>query len=530
MRWTMLLLLGVAACDQTTSPVAMEPEPASVTWTRSAIAPASVPTLPTVIAEVNGGGLAVEDVDGDGDEDLLVARPGTMNTPGTLTLYRNQGRGTFAADPAVGLEPVQGWLTGLATADFDQDGQLDVVVGRLGTDLLLRGTPDGFSEPTELPGSGWTTSMAAADLDGDGDCDLVRVRYLDFDPSAPPPAATYKGIEVLGGPHGLTAEGDDILWNEPGGFRSEALSGSPSYGLNVQVLDLNGDGQLDILVGNDSQANHAYLRQGNGWVERAAAIGLAGNGDGMGQATMGMAVSEFNGDGQPDLFSTNFSADTNTFLESVGDGFFADRTAVRGLGVNSRPLLGWSAQFGDIDLDGDEDLLFVNGHVYPQATPSTMGSAWEQPVVLMHRSSNRFVRNDTFPSPPEQGRLAVLFDADGDQDLDVITVTRDGAVNLTTATTLPKQGQGCTIRFPDHFRGRRVQITSGKTTKTIQVRWIPSGGGFQSSSPPAVHASVPNGPIVVQVDGLPARTYEIASEPRSRSVIWDTSSTTKSTP
>ncbi len=527
MRWTTLLLLVLSACEQSTPPVAGQPEPNIVTWTRSEIAPASITTLPTVIAEVNGGGLAVEDVDGDGDEDLLVATPGTMNTSGTLRLYRNQGRGQFLADPAMGFEGVQGWLTGLATADFDQDGHLDVVVGRLGTDLFLRGTPEGFSPPTELPGLGWTTSMAAADLDGDGDCDLLRVRYLEFDPIAPPPPATYKGIEVLGGPHGLTAEGDDILWNEPAGFRSEPLSGSPSYGLNAQVLDLNGDGQLDVLVGNDSQGNHAYLRQDDGWVERGAAIGLAGNGDGMGQATMGMAASDFNGDGQPDLFSTNFSADTNTFLESVGDGFFADRTAVRGLGVNSRPLLGWSAQFGDVDLDGDEDLLFVNGHVYPQATPNTMGSAWAQPAVLMLRSFNRFVRDETFPSPDEQGRLAVLFDADGDHDLDVVTVTRDGAVNLTTAATPSKRGQGCTMRFPDILRGRRVQITSGETT---QVRWIPSGGGFQSSSPPVVHARVPSGSVVVQVDGLPAQTYEVASDPRSRSVIWDTSSTTKSTP
>ena len=527
MRWTTLLLLVLSACEQSTPPIAGQPEPNIVTWTRSEIATASITTLPTVIAEVNGGGLAVEDVDGDGDEDLLVATPGTMNTLGTLRLYRNQGRSQFLADPAMGFEGVQGWLTGLATADFDQDGHLDVVVGRLGTDLFLRGTPEGFSPPTELPGLGWTTSMAAADLDGDGDCDLLRVRYLEFDPIAPPPPATYKGIEVLGGPHGLTAEGDDILWNEPAGFRSEPLSGSPSYGLNAQVLDLNGDGQLDVLVGNDSQGNHAYLRQEDGWVERGAAIGLAGNGDGMGQATMGMAASDFNGDGQPDLFSTNFSADTNTFLESVGDGFFADRTAVRGLGVNSRPLLGWSAQFGDVDLDGDEDLLFVNGHVYPQATPNTMGSAWAQPAVLMLRSFNRFVRDETFPSPDEQGRLAVLFDADGDHDLDVVTVTRDGAVNLTTAATLSKRGQGCTMRFPDILRGRRVQITSGETT---QVRWIPSGGGFQSSSPPVVHARVPSGSVVVQVDGLPAQTYEIASDPRSRSVIWDTSSTTKSTP
>ena len=112
MRWTTLLLLVLSACEQSTPPVAGQPEPNIVTWTRSEIAPASITTLPTVIAEVNGGGLAVEDVDGDGDEDLLVATPGTMNTSGTLRLYRNQGRGQFLADPAMGFEGVQGWLTG----------------------------------------------------------------------------------------------------------------------------------------------------------------------------------------------------------------------------------------------------------------------------------------------------------------------------------------------------------------------------------------------------------------------------------
>ncbi|RPG08069.1 MAG: hypothetical protein CBB84_007995, partial [Phycisphaera sp. TMED24] len=68
MRWATLLLVILAACDQSTAPVATAPEPAAVVWTRSTIAPASITTLPTVIAEVNGGGLAVEDVDGDGDE------------------------------------------------------------------------------------------------------------------------------------------------------------------------------------------------------------------------------------------------------------------------------------------------------------------------------------------------------------------------------------------------------------------------------------------------------------------------------
>ena len=526
MNWKMLLLLGLCSCEQPT-PRPAEVNSGGVSWLRTSIALKGLTSLPTVIAEVNGGGLAVDDFDHDGDDDLIVATPGTMTTSGILNFYRSNGNGTFAADTPSTFAEATGWLTGLATADFDQDGHLDLVVGRIGTDLLFQGAPNGFATPIELPGDGWTTSIAAADLDGDGDTDLVRVRYLVFDPNDPPPPSTYKGIKVLGGPHGLVAEGDDILWNEPEGFRTEPLSGKPSFGLNVQVLDLNADGRLDVLIGNDSQGNHAYFRTDNAWRERAAAVGLAGNGDGMGQATMGMAVSDFNNDGQPDLFSTNFSADTNTLLESVGNGFFADRTAVRGLGVNSRPLLGWSAQFGDVDLDGDEDLLFVNGHVYPQATPNTMGSAWEQPTIMMRRDRNRFVRDESFSSASEQGRLAVLFDADGDHDLDLVTVSRDGAVTLHTAKPSAEAGRGCTIRFPDEFRGRRVQIFAGKSS---HVRWVPSGGGFQSSSPPVVHVCVPDGPLEIKPDGVAKQVYTVDSNARSRSVIWDTSSTTNSTP
>ena len=76
----------------------------------------------------------------------------------------------------------------------------------------------------------------------------------------------------------------------------------------------------------------------------------------------------------------------------------------------------------------------------------------------------------------------MLFDADGDQDLDVVTVTRDGAVNLTTATSLPQEGQGCTIRFPDNLRANASKSLGQEPQDHPSAR-IPSGGGFQSSSP-----------------------------------------------
>ena len=292
---------------------------------------------------------------------------------------------------------------------------------------------------------------------------------------------------------------------------------------NVQVLDLNGDEQLDILVGNDSQANHAYsvktkagssVRPPLAW--RATATAWAKPPWAWRSRTTTETANR--------ISSAPTTPPTPTPSWRVSGWLFADRTAVRGLGVNSRPAR-LVHEIGDVDLDSDEDLLFVNGHVYPQATPSTMGSAWAQPMVLMDQSQTVCAGRD-LPQPPEQGRLAVLFDADGDQDLDVVTVTRDGAVNLTAAIPAPRRTR-MHDSLPRQLAGPTRPNHLGRTPRPSSAGSLPAAASVVQPRGARPRA---RGSVVVQVDGLPGETCEIASDPRSRSVIWDTSSTTNSTP
>ena len=214
--------------------------------------------------------------------------------------------------------------------------------------------------------------------------------------------------------------------------------------------------------------------------------GLAHDLNGYDQATMGMAVADVDGDGAPDVFSSNFSSDSNTMHVSTGSGFFDDRTRQFGLALVSRPFLGWASGFFDFDHDGDEDLFVVNGHVYPQATRATMDSEYEQPILLMERDGDRFrrVESDGAIGRPHRDRSAVFDDLDGDGDVDVIVSELNGPVRVLR-NDLNRSGWLQVLlsdRRPGvgnrHGVGAVVRLESGDWSAT---RWVSGGGPFQSN-------------------------------------------------
>ncbi|MFK7960330.1 MAG: CRTAC1 family protein [Phycisphaerales bacterium] len=496
------------------------------------------------ILEVNGGGIGLIDHDGDGDLDVFVAVGASLERPDDgppSRLFRNDGDLRFTDVTAEAGIDLRGWSTGVAVGDVDGDRRDDLFVGRLrgGTLLLNRTEPGGpatFVDASDDAGidGGWITSAAFADLDGDDDLDLYTVRYLEFDPAAPPPRAAFKGIEVMGGPHGLVATHDSVYENDGRGRfidRTDAWGMRPpsaAYGLNLVIVDaLPGPEGADdrpwpeIIVGNDSQANFVWQRQADGrWRDVGFESGLASNGDGSEQATMGMAVGDVNEDGWPDLFTTNFSSDTNTLHVSGDTGYFADATRRAGLGIVSRPFLGWAAWFADWDHDGHEDLLMFNGHVYPQATPEAMDSAWEQPPLLFTRQADRLrfarVTGPDWLATPRRDRAAAFGDLDGDGDVDVVVGelnrpvrvleslaaapatagSADGSASAASAATVATPANSLIITLDDQRAGTgnhrgigaRIQVVHGGRTAT---RWMLSGGGFQSSSAAEVHVALP---------------------------------------
>ena len=484
--------------------------------------------LPTTeILEVNGGGIALFDYDNDGDPDLFVSNGATLDSPRVgpgSRLFRNDSgpdgiRFTDVTEQS-GIDLYR-WAMGAAAGDFDGDGFIDLHITCWGRNALLQNQGDGsFKEVTREAGIAdvaWSTSSAFGDVDGDGDLDLYVVNYLEFDPANPPTAATYKGQRVLAGPHGLPPQADRLWINQGDGSFLDATSLDliealePAYGLNVIILDFDGDGRQDILVGNDSMANALYRHAGTAdqtpmLINRGHDSGLATNMHGGEQATMGMAIADLDGDAVPELFTTNFSADTNTLHQSMGSGNWGDRTRQYGLGLRSRPWLGWTTGFIDLDGDDDEDLIILNGHVYPGATLDTMDSDYEQPPQVLVQQDGRFTPvapkpGDTWLGQPRRDRAGAFGDLDGDGDLDLVTAELNGPVRIIgNFTTLPPHRRAVMVHLIDDRPG--IQNTSGLGA-SIQfmedgdqigsVRWIHSGGPFQSASDSAAQFSLPAG-------------------------------------
>ncbi|MBC8200616.1 MAG: CRTAC1 family protein [Planctomycetes bacterium] len=451
---------------------------------------------PTQIIEVNGTGLALIDFDNDDDLDLFVVN--ASNAP--CRMYENIGGESIRfIDVTDRLKMnIQGWANGVAVGDVNGDGFDDVYVTCHGQNyLLLNRSGTSFEDVTEFArvgDSGWGTSARFGDLDGDGDLDLYVCNYLEYDFENPPPSATYKGHSVLGGPHGMTAQSDVVYENVGDGSFKDVTSEwgftlEPSFTLNAVILDFTDDGLQDVFVGNDSMANHLFVNTGETptrFENRALKTGVATNGDGAMQATMGIAIADVNGNSRPDIFTTNFSSDTNTLHLNDASGFFDDRTKRFGLGLVSRSLLGWTCGFHDFDIDGDEDLFVVNGHVYPEATVETMDSAREQPVLLFERIGDRFMQ--VKQEGAFRDRAAVFGDLDMDGDTDVIVAQRNGEVRVLRNDSQHKQpwtvqlyGEG------KNPRGLGAKLLVTFVDGTTATRWNMDGIGFQSSSATQKH-------------------------------------------
>lgn len=466
----------------------------------------------TQIIEVKGGGIAIFDLDNDGDFDLFFPNGATLAKPSSgpgARLYENLGGMVFRDVTAASGIDHHAWSFGCAVGDYDGDGFDDLYVACAGPDRLLRNLGGGrFMDVTEAAGLGhetmWGTSAAFADLDGDHDLDLYVTNYVECDPATPIPPAHFRGMEVINGPRGLRAQPDLLYENLGDGTfadRSEASgirAPAASYGLNVAILDLTQDGLPDIFVGNDSKSNFLFKNLGNlRFEDIGTRTGTATNIEGAEQATMGIAIGDVNFDGQPDILTTHFSDDTNTLFVSRKDGFYDDRTAQYGIGMPSRTLCGWAAAFLDLDHDGDEDIFIVNGHVYPQATRASMNSDYAQPPLVMTRVNDRFVplkdASQGWLNAARRDRSAVFADFDGDGDEDVIVT------GLNEPVKVLKNKHDCKddwviIALDDpshpgnrHGIGARINLSIGDRKQT---RWIIGGGPFQSNTPPEAHFGI----------------------------------------
>ena len=478
------------------------------------------------IVECNTGGTALFDYDADGDIDIFIvngSRVGgfELGKEPRAALYRNDGDWHFAeVGKEAGVDHA-GWGMGVSVADYNADGHLDLYLANYGPNTLYHNRGDGtFEDKAEKLGvdfSGWSSTGVFGDYDSDGDLDFYLSNYIDFDPEYRPADMSFcswRGIEVFYGPRGMPGEQDRLYRNEGAGedwFFSDAsrefgIVEHDYYGFAAMAGDWDIDGDLDIYIANDSTPNLLYRNDGGVFRDVSLISATAYSEDGREQGGMGLASGDYDGDGDTDLFVTNFSHDNNTLYENNGRGFFNDSSFNSALGKESITYLGWGTGFLDYDNDGDDDLFVANGHVYPAVDRHDIGSTYVQRNQLFeNEGSGSFAEVGPMLGPGMQveksSRGAAFGDLDNDGDLDIVVVNIDD-----TPTLLRNDGGNSQnwlmVRLLDtglntQAIGARVVLRQGQR---LQTREVHSGTGYISQDDMRLHFGLGQAKVIEQLE------------------------------
>ena len=492
------------------------------------------------ILEAKGGGAAFLDYDGDGYLDIYLVNGSTLERTGHVSpldnaLYRNTGGGRFADVTAAAGANDTSWGMGCVAADYDNDGNADLYITNYGANRLYRNVGDGrFADATVSAGVGddrWSTGAAFGDYDLDGDLDLYVANYVDFDPDIrreDRPFCQWKSVDVFCGPRSLRGAADRLYRNEGDGrFVDKTADAGVEdrhkyYGFAVLFSDYDQDGWPDLFVANDSTPNLLYHNLGDGRFEDVAlAEGVAYNYAGKGQAGMGAAWGDYDGDGFLDLFITHFASDYNTLYRNERGRFFVDVTLKAGLGDKSLPYVGWGTCFIDYDHDRDLDLFVANGHVYPQVDRLQLSEeTYAQPNQLFeNRGDGTFRGVEGIKALQERrvSRGACRGDYDNDGDLDLLIL------NLDDLPTLMRNDSATGHWFAVRLVGRRSNrdgvgariavFSAGKK----QVREAVAGSGFLGGHDPRLHFGLAGSSKVDSLEvrwpsGIVDRLYELSAD------------------
>jgi tetratricopeptide (TPR) repeat protein len=490
------------------------------------------------LPEDMGSGATWGDYDDDGDPDLFLVNmqgplphgepagvPQTGAAPeagralqsGAVrsALFRNEGRGRFSdVTDAAGLD-VSGWGLGAAWGDYDGDGRLDLFVSRYGTNRLFRNRGDGtFDDVTRATGTGglegFWTSASWADYDRDGDLDLYVCGYVRYRYDAALQGRSslqYQAqVPFTLNPSTYEPERNLLYRNEGGRFREVArqagVDNPTGRSLSAAWADFDLDGWPDLYVANDVSDNAMFHNRGDGtFTDVSHSAWVADH-----RGAMGLAIGDWDDDGDFDIFITHWLAQENALYENQRGKVaatarepmhFVDAADQRGLGQIALDFVGWGTEFFDYDNDGRLDLLVVNGSTFQrEEDPSLLVPMRNQLFWNAGRERGFFeVGAVSGPSFPVEnvGRGAAVADYDQDGDLDAVV-----AVNGGPARLLRNDGGDANGFLRLVLRGRRparggahatstfapgaiARVTAGSVTR-MQV--VGSGPSYLGSSPP----------------------------------------------
>ena len=467
------------------------------------------------LPESMGAGLAIFDYDNDGWLDLFFVNGAKLQDPmprgsspdksdprNWNRLYHNNRDGTFTdITEKAGL---QGRLYGMgvATGDYDNDGNVDLLVTNLGGNILYHNNGDGsFTDVTAkagVGGNGWCTGACFVDYDRDGRLDLIVSRYVQWDFSDVYCGEHRPGYRAYCHPDQFEPITHLMFHNNGDGTFTDVskkcgIASSLGKGLGVAIDDFDGDGWPDIFVANDSVAEQLFRNNHDGTFTEVALIsGLGYDQNGHAFAGMGADFGDYKNAGWPSVF-VNALANQKYKLFRNDKGTFDDVTDSTGLGALTMSHSGWGAKWIDYDNDGWLDLFVAQGHVMDNIQLTEPTLHYLEPPLLLRNDQGRFLnvspQSSSIFTTPLAARGAAFGDLDNDGRVDVAINCNDGPAIILHN----RGGNGNhwlilnltgTASNRDAI-GSKIRLVSDSGQQ--QTRFVSTAGSYISASDKRVH-------------------------------------------
>jgi hypothetical protein len=466
-----------------------------------------------VIETMSGGGVAFLDCNNDGKLAIAVVNDSTIDRylaggDPMITLYRQNGPANtlhFAdATTAAGLS-TKGWATGIAVADYDNDGLPDIYVTGYGHNVLYHNLGgckfEDVTAKAGVAGANFSAGAAWADYDRDGFVDLYVARYVSTDPlHLPDPHRTiYKNI-LTELPDRMPGQTNLLYRNRGDGTFEEVAAKAGvqnpnnAHGMGICWADLDADGWPDLYVTNDASNNFQFRNKHDGTFEDVGLYSGTAYGE-MGQTFGNMAcdVADLNHTGRFDIFVTRFAAQPASLYTNDGQNEFHDAADRAGLAAPTTPLVKWGTNFADFDNSGWLDLLMASGNFSILLDGAPGEPPFVEPIELfLNQTDGTFrevaAKTGLNAGPPQSRRGTALGDVRNNGRLDVL-VFNVGAPPSLFLNETKNDNHWITLHLVGTKSNRmaigaRVTVTTGNVTQTDEVR---AGSSYLSTSDPRLH-------------------------------------------
>ena len=465
--------------------------------------------------ETMGSGCALFDYDVDDYLDVLLINsaywPGQEKEDHPTTrLFRNLGNGRFEdVTRRAGLD-FSAYGMGASIADYDGDGDADIYLTTLGQNLLLRNDGGLFVDRARQAGVAgsswqddeggqhpeWSTAAAWVDVDGDGWLDLLVANYVRWSASTDIFTTLDGKIKSYATPQQYPGSTCRLYRNQGDGRFEEITETAGLYlpeakSMGMAVTDFEGDGAVDLVITNDTQPNFLLRNLGGGHFEEIGlTAGIAYDEAGRARAGMGVDIASLDNSGIQAIGIGNFSREALSLYQQQG-GVFLDVAGRSRLVQPTLPSLTFGLRFFDYDLDGYQDLVLVNGHIEPEINAVQKDIHYAQTPQLFWNDGDGQLRDVSQQTgglfaQPLIGRGLAAGDIDLDGDLDVLLTTNGGPAYL-----LRNDGPvGNAIAL--HLRGAHPNldalgaVVTAATGDLKQQRMVRTGSSYLSHSAPVL--------------------------------------------